>query len=97
MVLENLPVIGTIVVSFADVRDTIEAVRALRVLGWDWLFEYCSVPKLPVDSEQNDWKDLLPPKDEDQLLSTSPMSVISLNKAVKPYLEPARREAQIQK
>lgn len=50
LVLENLPVTGTIYVSFADIRDAIEAVRTLRVRGWDWLFDYFSVPKLPIDS-----------------------------------------------
>ena len=68
MVLENLPVTGTIYVSFADLRDAIEAVRALRGLGWDLLVQYLSVPEPPIDSEQEDWKSFSAPKYEGQLL-----------------------------
>ncbi|KAL8923402.1 MAG: hypothetical protein Q9172_003151 [Xanthocarpia lactea] len=68
LVLENLPVTGTIYVSFTDLRDAIEAVRALRGLAWDWLVQYLSVPEPPVDSEQEDGKSFLAPKYEGQLL-----------------------------
>ncbi|KAL8674624.1 MAG: hypothetical protein Q9168_000999 [Polycauliona sp. 1 TL-2023] len=66
--LENLPITGTIHVSFSDVRDTIEAVRAIRDLGWQWLVDYLSMPKVAIASEQDDWKRLLSPKYEGQLL-----------------------------
>ncbi|KAL8653450.1 MAG: hypothetical protein Q9226_003848, partial [Calogaya cf. arnoldii] len=68
LILGNLQATGTIYVSFADIRDAIEAVRALRGLGGDWLVQYLSVPKLPVESEQDDWKGSLTPKYEGQLL-----------------------------
>ncbi|KAL8889138.1 MAG: hypothetical protein Q9215_003527 [Flavoplaca cf. flavocitrina] len=65
LVLDKLPVTGTIYVNFKDVRDAIEVVRILRGLGQHFVVEYLAVPGL---SENDDWNDRLAPKHEGQLL-----------------------------
>ncbi|KAL8985183.1 MAG: hypothetical protein Q9205_001060 [Flavoplaca limonia] len=65
LVLDKLPVTGTIYVNFKDVRDAIEVVGILRGLGQHFVVEYLAVPGL---SENDDWNDRLAPKHEGQLL-----------------------------
>ncbi|KAL8864269.1 MAG: hypothetical protein Q9198_009980, partial [Flavoplaca austrocitrina] len=65
LVLDKLPVTGTIYVNFKDVRDAIEVVRSLRGLGQDLVVEYLAVPGL---SGNDNWNDRLAPKHEGQLL-----------------------------
>lgn len=74
MVLEDLSLTGTIYVSFADIREAIEVVRALRGQGRDWLVEFLSVRKPQIDYEHDDWKGMLAPKYEGQVLVKAEIS-----------------------
>ncbi|CAO1604063.1 hypothetical protein XANCAGTX0491_007629 [Xanthoria calcicola] len=74
LVLEDLSLTGTIYVSFADIREAIEVVRALRGQGRDWLVEFLSVRKPQIDFEHDDWKGLLAPKYEGQVLVKAEIS-----------------------
>ncbi|KAL8701382.1 MAG: hypothetical protein Q9224_000526 [Gallowayella concinna] len=68
LVLDNLQLTGTVYASFTDIRDAIEAVNALHALDGDWLVQHLSVPDFSADVQQENWKDLLAPRYEGQLL-----------------------------
>ncbi|KAL8726930.1 MAG: hypothetical protein Q9166_006387 [cf. Caloplaca sp. 2 TL-2023] len=82
LVLENLPVTGTVYASFTDIRDAIEVVKTLHGCNGNWLVQYLSVPDFPTGSHQDEWKDLLAPKYEGQILVKAEFSgpVVFFNK-----------------
>ncbi|KAL8809710.1 MAG: hypothetical protein Q9200_003179 [Gallowayella weberi] len=68
LVLDNLRLTGTVYANFTDIRDAIEAVDALRALNGGWLVQHLSVPNFATGMQQENWKDLLAPRYEGQLL-----------------------------
>ena len=49
--MENLPLTGTVYVSFTDVRDAIELVSFLRTFQGSWLVQYLPVPSYAIAAQ----------------------------------------------